>query len=56
MQNKHKLIFDPSQRYQDSRNLLQNPKVSKNNIGFNNSVQSFTTPYYLDVHSPLGVT
>ena len=42
MQNKHKLNFDPIQRYQDSRNLLKNPKVPKNNIGFNNHAQSFT--------------
>ena len=27
IQKKHKLIFDPSQRYQDSRHIFQNPKV-----------------------------
>ena len=48
MKNKHKPIFDPSQRYHDSINLLQNPKVPKTNIGFNNCAQSFTTPYYMD--------
>ena len=53
MQNKQKLFFNPSQRYQDSRNFLQNPKVPKNNIGFNHRAQSFTTPYYLDVDSPI---
>ena len=30
IQTKHKHIFVPSQRYQDSRHLLQNPKVPKN--------------------------
>ena len=50
---KHKLCFDPSQGYQDSEKISRNPKVPKNNIGFNNRAQSFTTPYYLDVDSPL---
>ena len=52
MQNKDKPIFDPNQRYQDARNLLQNPKVCKNHIDFNNCTQSLNTPYYPDVDGP----
>ena len=55
MQKRHRLIFDPSQRYQDSRNLSPNPKVSKNNNGFSNHAQRFTTSYYLDVDNPFEV-
>ena len=44
----------PGQRYQDSRHLLQNPKVSKNIMGFNNHEQKSTPPYYQDVDNPLG--
>ena len=49
MQKNHKLVFDPSQRYQDSRHILQNPKVHQNVMASINCAQSFTTPYYLDV-------
>ena len=50
---KHKLLYDPSQRYQDYRNHSKKPKVPKNQIGFCNHGQSFTTLYYLDVESSL---
>ena len=53
MQIKHENILVPNQRYQDSRTLLQNPKVPKNVMGFNNHAQRSTPPYYLDVESPL---
>ena len=53
MQIKQKHILVPGRRYQDSRHLLQNPKVSKNVIGFNNHTQRSTPPYYLDVDNPL---
>ena len=36
------------QRYQDSRNLLQNQKVPKNVMGFSNNAQRFNGPNYLD--------
>ena len=52
MQIKHKHILVPGRRYQDSRHLLQNPKVSKNVMGFNNHTQRSTPPYYLDVDNP----
>ena len=48
---KHKLIYDPSQRYQDSRHIFQNPKVHQSVMGLSNHAQSFTTPYYLYVNS-----
>ena len=54
MRIKHKHILFPGRRYQDSRHLLQNPKVSKNVMGFNNHAQRSTSPYYLDVDNPLG--
>ena len=53
MQIKHKLILVPGRRYQDSRHLLQNPKVSKSVMCFNNHAQRSTPPYYLDVDNPL---
>ena len=53
MQIKHKHILVPDWRYQDFRHLLQNPKVSKNVMGFNNHIQRSTPPYYLDVDNPL---
>ena len=56
MQIKHKHILVPGQRYQDSRHFLQNTKVSKNVMGFNNHTQRSTPPYYLDVDNPLGCT
>ena len=42
-------IFWILKRYQDSRHLLQNPKVPKNVMGFNNHVHRSTLPYYLDL-------
>ena len=36
------IISVPSQRYQDSRHLLQNPKVPSSIIGFSNRAQRFT--------------
>ena len=53
MQINHKHILVPSWRYQDSIHLLQNPKVPKSVIGFNNHAQRSTPPYYLDVDNPL---
>ena len=47
IQNKHILV--PGQRYQDSSHLLQNSKVSKNVMGFNNHAQRSSPPVYLDV-------
>ena len=47
MQKKHEHTLVPSQRYQDSRHLLQNPKVPKNVMGFNNRAQTFTPLNYL---------
>ena len=41
------------QIYQDSRHLFKNPKVHQSVMGFSNCAQRFTTPYYLDVDSPL---
>ena len=38
------IILVPSQRYQDSRHLLQNPKVSRNVMGFSNRAQRYTGP------------
>ena len=52
MQIKHKHILVPKRRYQDSRHLLQNPKVPKNVMGFNNHAQRSTPPYNLDVDNP----
>ena len=40
-------ILVPSQRYQDSRHLLQNPKVPRNVMGFSNRAQTFTPLNYL---------
>ena len=52
MPKKHKHILVPSQRYQDSRHILQNPRVSNYVIGFSNRPQRFTGSNYLDVDSP----
>ena len=52
MQKMHKHILVLGRRYQDSRHLLQNPKVSKNAMGFNNHAQRSTPPYFLDVDNP----
>ena len=38
---------------EDSRHLLQNPKVPKNVMGFNNHALKCTPPYHLDVDNPL---
>ena len=46
------IILGPSQRYQDSRHLLQNPKVPRSVMGFSNCAQRFTGSNYLDVDSP----
>ena len=46
------IILVPSQRYQDSRRLLQNPKVPRSVMGFSNHAQRFTGSNYLDVDSP----
>ena len=40
-------ILIPNQKYQDSRHLLQNPKVPRNVTGFSNSAQTFTPLNYL---------
>ena len=49
------IISVPSQRYQDSRHLLQNPKVSRSVMGFSNRAQRFTGSNYLDVDSPFQI-
>ena len=41
------IILVPSQRYKDSRHLLQNPKVPRNVMGFSNCAQTFTPQNYL---------
>ena len=46
------IILVPSQRYQDSRLLLQNPNVPRNVTGFSNCAQRITGSNYLDVDSP----
>ena len=50
MQKKHKHILVPGRRYQDSRHVLQNQKVPKNVMGFNNHAKR---SFYLDVENPL---
>ena len=52
-EKKHKHILVPSQRYQDSRQLLQNPTFCNYVMGFSNRAQRFTGSNYLDVDSPL---
>ena len=47
------IISVPSQRYQDSRHLLQNPKVPRSIMGFSNHTHRFTGSNYLDLDSPL---
>ena len=42
----------PSQRYWDSRHLLQNPKVPRCVMGFSNHAKIFTGSNYSDVDSP----
>ena len=48
-------ILVPSQRYQDSRHLLQNPKVPRRVMGFSNRAKRYTGSNYLDVDSPLRI-
>ena len=36
------IILVPSQRYQDSKHLLQNPKVPRSVMGFSNRAKTFT--------------
>ena len=43
---KTNIISVPSQRYQDSRHLLQNPKVPRSVMGFSNRAQRFTGSNY----------
>ena len=53
MQIRHKHILVPGRIYQNTRRLLQNTKVSKNIMGFNNHAQRSTQPYYLEEDTPL---
>ena len=53
MQKKHNHILVPSQRYQDSRHLLQNPTFPNYVMGFSNRAERFTGSNYLDVGSPI---
>ena len=53
LQKSINIILVPSQRYKDSRHLLQNPKVPKTVMAFSNRAQRFTGSNYLDVDSPL---
>ena len=55
MQKKHNDILVPSQRYQDSRHLLQNPTIPNFVMGFSNRTQRFTGSNYLDVDSPFPI-
>ena len=43
------IILVPSWTYQDSKHILQHPKVPKNVMDFNNQAQRLTKPHYLDV-------
>ena len=52
VQKKHNGILIPSQRYQESRHLLQNPTFPNYVMGFSNRAQRFTWYNYLDVDSP----
>ena len=54
MQKRHKHILVCSQRYQDSRHLLQNPTDPNYVMSFSNRAQNFTGSNYLDVDSPFG--
>ena len=55
MQKNHKHILVPSQRYQDSRHLLQNPRGPNYVMSFSNCAQRFTESNYLDVDSPFAL-
>ena len=52
MRKKHNDTLVPSQRYQNSRHLLQNPTFARYVMGFINRAQRFTGSNYLDVESP----
>ena len=52
MLKRHKHILVPSQRYQDSRHLLQNPTDLNYVMSFSNRAQRFTGSNYLDVDNP----
>ena len=49
---KAQAILGPSQRYQDTRHLLQNPKVPRIVMGFSNCAQPFNPLNYLCSDSP----
>ena len=55
MPKKNKHILGPSQRYQDSTDLLQNPTVPIYVIGVSNRAQRFTGSNYLDVDNPFEI-
>ena len=48
----HNFFLFYSQRYPDSRHILQNPKVPLDVMGFSNLAQRLTGPIYLDVDKP----
>ena len=52
MQKRHKHSLVPSQRYQDSWHLLQNPTVVNYVMSFSNRTQRFTGSNYLDAPLP----
>ena len=52
MQKRHMHILVPSQTYQDSRHLLQNPTYPYYVMSFSIHAQRFTGSKYLDVDSP----
>ena len=49
------MIWVPSQRYQNSRHILKNPKIPRNVMGFSNCAQRYTGPNYLEVDRPLEI-
>ena len=51
-ERKHRHILVPSQRYQHSKHLLQDPTVPNYAIGFSNRAKIFTGPKYLNVDCP----
>ena len=46
------IILVPSQKYPDSRYLLQHAKAPQFVMDFNNCTQRLTPPYYFDVDNP----
>ena len=44
MAKKHEHILVPSQRYQDSKHILQGPNVPRNVMGFSNRSKKTFTP------------